>query len=381
MPTDNQQQYQENDADLIEDHGIVGAADRIPADDNALDDAQYLTKVLQELGADDQSDGFVTVWRKVKEGGKTENEFMDRFGVDEFSVDVLRETFGAGRFAVHVYRGGGRGIAGRRDIRIGKMPDKKPDQTQQESLLPIVQAMQAGFEKLATMLATQKETSAPAQTRAEMLREMQMMRELFGHNDHVVQSPPPQPDAVALLKMGIEMARTGAGDESNNTWLNRMIDQFGPLLAAKFQEAQPSPAAVQPAISGAGKLVDAGGQNPAILNSQIPEIETGEDPMNLVMIGYIDMLKNAAKKEASVEEYADSILSAIPSSELEEIEKMLAAETWREQLSHHTNAVMQYPEWFGKLRDTLLRYIKEDREHEQGDPDQDGLKDQGDPAP
>ena len=73
------------------------------------------------------------------------------------------------------------------------------------------------------------------------------------------------------------------------------------------------------------------------------------------------MLKSAAAKNAPVEEYADSILSMVPASNVADIENLLRPADWRVKIAQHTQAAEEYPGWFTALRDTLLQYIDEDK--------------------
>jgi hypothetical protein len=88
--------------------------------------------------------------------------------------------------------------------------------------------------------------------------------------------------------------------------------------------------------------------------------------VSLLITNYLGMLKTAAKKQADVAEYADSILSMVPASNIPDIEALLRPDDWREKVKQHTTAVEEYPDWFTALRDTLLQFIDEDRAEASG---------------
>lgn len=337
---------------------FLPAPENNPLPETDYDDVTSLNKVLSELGADDSAGGFVTVFRDVmKPGGKRENEYLDRFDAGDFSLDGLKSRWGAGRYNISVYRAGGGGLAARKVITIAKEPEESgqvaPQSSGNADLASILAVMQQGFEKMfMAITATSAAPATPAPTRADMLHEMQIMREMFAPAAQAV--PAQSLDAVALLKLGAEMAANGGG-ESNNAWVGKVIDQLAPVLlpalagAAQASRA-PAPAPMQhpqPAQLAA----------PAPTASPIEE----ENPVNIIIMQYLNMLKNAAAKNAPVEEYADSILNSIPASSAVDLENMLRPETWRSELAKHTQAVEQYPAWFSSLRDTLLMFIDEDK--------------------
>jgi len=322
------------------------------------DDVTALNNVLSEIGADEEGGGFVVVEREFKtESGKWDKEYLDRFVASEFNLDMLKSRYGAGKYKINVYHGGGLGLATRKVINIAKDPNAVPPVTATVApapatdLTPILQTMQQGFEK---MIGIMVQSQQKPQSREEMLREMMLMKEMF---TPATPAAPPQQGLLEALKLGMEMANNGAGGDSNNAWVGKMIDQFGPLLApavaATLTPAAPAVLQVNPTSRLPSPRPDA-----AVVQTQPIE---EENPVNIIVVQYLNMLKQAADKKADVGEYADSILASIPASSVTDIENLLRPADWREQVKKHTQAVEQYPEWFGALRDTLLMYIDEDK--------------------
>lgn len=335
-----------------------------PADPpTEYDDVTALNNVLAELGAKDD-DGFVVVHREMTANGKRDDEYLDRYPVGEFSLAGLKERWGAGKYKINVYHAGGGGLAARKVITIARDPTAAvvpaAQMSQASDLTPILQTMQQGFEKLAgvMMQMAQSQAQKPA-SRMEMLQEMQVMREIIGGGEKPAS---PAYDPVTLLKLGVEMANNGAGGDSNNSWVNKMLDTFGPALI--------------PALSGAvqGAALPANTHVPHLASpiparAPTPKPDTSieeENSVNIIVVNYLNMLKQAAAKKAPVEEYADSILNALPVSMIPEIETMLRPDDWRDKLRAHTNAADSHPEWFTSLRDCLLSFIDEDKAIQNG---------------
>ena len=322
------------------------------------DDVTALNNVLAELGEDDAGGGFVTVFREtIDASGKKPDEYLERFPASEFSLDSLKSRWGSGKYKISVYQDGR--ILTRKVITIAKDPFAMVPTAHAQpatDLSPILAAIQQSNEKMVAALMTmaQAHNQQKSPSRAEMLHEMAMMKDMFAPAPG---SQPPAYNPIELMKMGVEMANRGAGgDESNNAWVGKVIDQLGPILmpavAAAVTPKQPihaRPAATLPAPTPRPETQPV---------TQQPE----DDPVSLLIINYLNMLTRAAEAKAPVEEYADSILSMVPASNLTDLENLISPSDWREKMKAHTQSVERYPEWFTALRNTLLQYIEEDKQ-------------------
>jgi hypothetical protein len=322
------------------------------------DDVTSLGNILAELGADENGGGFVTIYRElISASGKRDDEYLDRYAAAEFSLAELKSRWGAGTYKISVYRGGGAGLATRKKIIIAKEPSPPVNANtgQSADLSPILAVMQQGFEKMfQAMQINATPPAPPAQSRLEMLQEMATLKEMFAP----AHAPAPSYNPIELMKMGMEMANNaGGGGESNNAWVGKMIDQLAPVLMPAVADAINKPAPVSHQSAPVPR--------PAIPApvAQTQQSEQEENPVNIIIIQYLNMLKQAAKKSAPVEEYADSILNTLPRSSIPELEGIISPVDWREKLRLHTTAADEFPEWFGRLRDTLLQYIAEDKSH------------------
>ena len=331
----------------------------IPAPGPAIefDDVTALNNVLNELGAEEDAQGFVVVEREFKnDGNKWDKEYLDRFPVTDFSLDMLKSRYGAGKYKISVYHGDSSGLATRKTINIARDLNAIAAPVMQSAaapidLTPVLQTMQQGFEK---MFAAIMQTQQKAPSRAEMLQEMAMMRDMFKTD---APAAPAYGNPIEMMKLGMEMAaNAGSGGESNNAWVNKVIDQLGPVLMPALADsinrqpvthANPAPQLSAPV------------PRPATQPALQPKQEN--DPVSLLITNYLALLKNAAKQQAPVEEYADSILSMVPASNVSDIEKLLRPDNWRDTLRQQTTVADEYPDWFTNLRNVLLQYIDEDK--------------------
>jgi hypothetical protein len=320
------------------------------------DDVTALNNVLAELGEDDAGGGFVTVFREtIDASGKKPDEYLERFPASEFSLDSLKARWGAGKYKISVYQDGR--ILTRKVITIAKDPNAAAPVAQAQAsadLSPILAAIQASNEKMVAaimVLAQGQQQKGPS--RMEMMQEMAMMKDMFAP---AAGSQPPAYNPIELMKMGVDMASKGmgGGGESDNAWVGKVIDQLGPILMPAVAAAV-TPKATAPARSATA--LPAPAPRPETPETQQPE----ENHVSLLITNYLGMLKNAAKKQADVAEYADSILSMVPASNVADIENLLRPDDWRAKVKQHTTAVEEYPDWFTALRDTLLQFIDEDK--------------------
>lgn len=326
------------------------------------DDVTALNNVLAELGEDDAGGGFVTVFREtIDASGKKPDEYLERFPASEFSLDNLKSRWGAGKYKISVYQDGR--ILTRKVITIAKDPNASAPVAQMQAttdLSPILAAIQQSNEKMvAAMMAMTQGMQQKGPSRMEMMQEMAMMKEMF---TPAASSQTQNYNPIELMKLGVDMASKGmGGGESDNAWVGKVIDQLGPIL--------------MPAVAAAVAPKTAAPARPATaLPAPSPRPETasetqtnGDNHVSLLITNYLGMLKSAASKNAPVEEYAESILSMVPTSNVADIEALLRPDDWRVKVGQHTQAVEEYPGWFTALRDTLLQYIEEDKQAAQGE--------------
>lgn len=336
-----------------------------------LDDVAALNSVLAELGTSEDGGGSVNIYRDKVSGGRTEREYITRYDVAGFVngglLEEIQKDFGGGKYHIHVYKPHGQGFATRKVISIAGPVIEKETKKPEESLAPVLAVMSEGFNKMfeaiSQIAASQKTPQQQQQpSRLEMIQEMQAMAEVLKPTNQPQQTV----DPLEAMKLGIEIAKSaGGGDDSNPVWLSKMIDVIGAPMVKMIEEnaqRQRTPAAfIPPAAAVAGEQAQVAQPQAATINEA--------DEMNIMLTSYIKLLNKAAERNEPVEEHADQILNMIPASELDNIEQLLAAENWRQELAKKTDVIEKHPEWFSNLRDTILQYIAEDKLTESEKPD------------
>jgi hypothetical protein len=326
------------------------------------DSVTALNNVLSELGASEsESKGFIMVYRESVTNSKMSEKFLGRFEVIDYAdgnlLSYLQSTYGGARYRIRVYHPDGNGMAANKLIDVEDDPHAvKSVQVQAPTntmdITPILQTMQAGFERMFDAMKTNQPQNILHPTFAEKLQEMQIMADMFKQNQP---APAINYNPVEMMKLGMEMAANSNGD-GNNAWVNKVIDTFGPLLLESVVKPTVPTPAQRPALP-----------QPVPRQAQQPEVQQPnnlnteqDDAMNLMLTGYLKMLNSAAKQDKPVEEYADTILNLMPKSEMPGFDKMLRATDWQVQLSKYSASINTYPGWFSRLRDVLMEFIDED---------------------
>lgn len=333
-------------------------------DEIEFDNVTALNNVLATLGASEEStSGFITVFKESASNGTKSEKYLGKFDITDYAsgnlLDHLQNNYGGGRYHVRVYiprpnRLGQVAMKLNRYIDIaGDAKTSVPAAiaSQAQDLSPLIATMQQGF---AAMLAAMQANQPKQQSRVEMLEEMKALRDIMAPAASVV--PPQNYDPVALMKLGMEMANNGGGD-GNSAWVGKMIDHFAPFMLGELQKQQQA----KPELPSVSKQALPSPAQPAAHPTE------EEQPVQLMLKGYLKMLSEAAARGAPVAGYADSILSMIPDADLSTLENILRASDWQAQLAKHTDVVNAYPGWFESLRNTLLAFIDDDRAADQAE--------------
>lgn len=336
------------------------------------DDVTALYNVLAELGEGESGGGFINIFRErtLPGGRKGDKEYIGKFDAAEFGggglLESIKSQHGPGTYEISVYHPGGNGLATRKKITIAADPvTAAPSAPVALDLTPVLTAINQNGEKtLQAILALAQGFQSKQPSRMETLQEMQMMAQMFKSDAPAA----PNYNPIEMMKMGVEMAQMGGGGgDNNNAWVSKVIETFGgPMMdmianAQAAKSAAPMTPRLPAAVPGAPALPVTDNVQPQ--HSPQPE---SEENVTMLIASYLTFLKAAAAKNAPIDEYADSILNTLPESEHAELEKFLIAPDWRESAKRHTGVIELYPQWFTSLRDTILQYIKEDREASAG---------------
>lgn len=344
----------------------TSALSRLPMPVESDGEESAVDSLLSELGGIDESGAKVMIYRAAGSGRKVD-AFLYSCSPREFSIEELSSKFGGGDYRIKGYRYNPE--IGRRVLFVNQQvsidPGIKPETETAPAiapaapadLAPLVAAMSAGFEKLGTLIV---QAQPPAQSRADMLRELAMMREILGPSQ-VPAAPGLTPaDMIALLQQGIELGRVSGGETDA---LSEMTRGLMPLLArwAEKEAAQPKAAPVQmpplPILPAGSPVAAPSNVPPAAPIQSQPQPEGTADMLQLRAA--LGMLCQQAARNADPSLYAELVADQAPDAVLQEF---LNAPNWFETLCGFNPTVRNYQAWFFQLRDELERLLTESEE-------------------
>lgn len=276
-------------------------------------DAFTRIKAYCESGS---ANGMLGIYRALP---NRREQFITKLDVADFDPEIIKGRFGGGDFIIKAYDDHSKIRLNQRLSIEGAPIIESAVQSGQQASAPavdvgaLVAAMQDSNAQLLAGLA-QIMRPAPAPSRAEMLQEMAMMREMFAP----AQVPVAQSDPIAMLLKGIELSRTlqtpATGEATGMDVLLESIRSFAPAIStvvAQGQEhkkvahqKQPHPIPAQ-AVPGQAALA-------------VPEIKPIEDK-NMLLKYYLGVLCGYAAQNRDVSLYADLIADNLNYSQLSEL--------------------------------------------------------------
>jgi hypothetical protein len=278
--------------------------------------------------------------------------FICKIEADEFDPETIKARFGGGTFIIKAYDVNNKirlkqfiSIEGDPIIESNKPVSSVAAPAPTSDLTSLLQVMQQGFEKMLSAMTSQPKPKSTL----EFVQEITAMRELFAPAAPAVSAAD---QFMNGIKMGADLAAMNGGG-GDNAWALEAMRTFGrPIMEAVVAGK------TKPALSPAHRTLPA----PGAAKVEQPAASTQEEnPVNLILKGYIAILGNAAAQNADVADYADEVLDTLTPAQLPEVEAILRADDWQAQLARHSRAVNDYPVWFAALRNQIIEFIDADR--------------------
>lgn len=338
------EQQEELEQSRLPDAGGFGAESIEP--DNYMRVRAYCAT----LGPDDK----LAVYRRM---AKRQSKFVGSIETNNFDPELVKERFGGGDYIFLGYNESHQ-IDFRAEMSIEGRPitesdpavtadhqSPKPQFDAQQLVVMMQESNRAMLKEIAGLF------SKPEKSTSDVLNEIKTYKELFAPAS-TVPAAQPLDQLMAAMKMGAELnTMTNGGGDNNQAWLMKALDIFGKPIMEVIASGQL--AKEPPALPGNQPRIAAPSASPQV---------TEDEPMNLMMKGYIGILAKAARQNAEVTEYADSILDLIPEAEMQTFEAMIRADDWQQRLAVYSASVNDYPGWFLNLRNTVISFIDADRE-------------------
>jgi len=330
--------------------------------DEIIPEDLAILNILAELGQTG-SDAMVSVYRAEALKGFKGGAFLFSCLPDEFTLEKLRDEYGGGAYRIHVRANGG--IVANRLVSVEEPKRPKteiPTSPPADVTTPITamtQAMIAGFENLGKLIVA---AQPQQQSRADMLKEMLMYKELFAAPQSSQGNP------LDLVRQGMELAKefgAGGGKETGTADIVMgLLETFGKPIAEAVSAAQaqqkinqpplavPQGPHIAPALSGPAIIAPIP-THPAIM-SDTPTVDG--DTMQ-AMKGYINFLIAQAQAGNDVFTYAGMILDQAPP---EQVDQFIDRPDWLDFLAQFEPNVKAHELWFSQLRAAIKELLTEE---------------------
>jgi hypothetical protein len=356
---------------------LVDPAEFVPPDPTAL----QIDELLTELAG--TSDAVVNVYRlkKAPTAGQSSYEYVAKYPVDTFTLDLLRDEHEGGDFRLYVNRG--RELVKR--LRVSVAPPKAKPAAPAAPGVDIAAAMREGFAQQSQLL---RELARPAPVvdipaliaaAGGMIQTLQ--RAATPPAPMVAPAPAPADplgrveSMINLLQKGIELGQStaGAGEEGGFLGIMRelirspMVTEAARQIANQARQAAAVPAAPAPAP----------GMTVPPLPGVRPAPPNGANAVDQAYRMYAPMLVQKAMSNSDPNAYAFMILDNLAPHQVRQI---IERPDWFEWLCTMAPDAAHYRPWFDELYAELVRGYQErlattnnGARAEGADPEQDGL--------
>lgn len=350
------------DADFI-DNDELSLSDlennrQVDQDDDIPDDLAFQS-IINELGMSDES-GKVNVYKLLK-GNYNDQIFLFECSPTEFSLTMLQnpDFHDDGHHKFKVILRNSKNIVRAKQIAV--MPNAKlftnPIEIKTDNGIDIVTALKMMHEQnqalIASIMTKQVNEPVAQKTTMDMLREMQLMKQVMGMDERPVIQHAPQQSPLEVLQLAKELALAMNPDADTGVMsvMGRMLEKYGEPIMSAISSSQQAPA--QPVPVRVPIPANPHGITPNPLPQALPaqnnSIESDNQDMSFMLKMYLSQLITQAKRDADVNLYADLILDQVG----DDIYQLIEAPDWFERLQTLNGEVTLYRAWFERLKTAL----------------------------
>lgn len=337
---------------------LADPASELEASD--YDEIQRINDAIGEIAEEDPGAGKppkAFVYR-IREG-KRDSYLYDCVVQDweTMGLNHIRDTYGAGEYRIRVYHAG--------KIRVNRLlAIEAPITTPAPIVAPVdtstrdaLKSLETGIGQMAQMFAGALKDLAshrpPERTTADVLRELAAMRELF--------APPPAAapvDPLAVVKIAMEMASEFSTRADPETSFGmRALEKFGGPLMEMLSQAAPGRLAapqLQP--------------NPAPI-APVPQVQQIAPPQPVqpteveeMMIVVKMFLRRAIAQAAAGDDPENCANDIYELADDDTIAQFQHDPHWFDKLAAINPDVRPHAEWFGRVRECLLKMLTDEPE-------------------
>lgn len=271
---------------------------------------------------------FVTIHR-ILGGGNSPEEFCTRIPADKFDygqlLDYLARTYGGGEYRVRMYAKG-RIVSNQLiPIAMALKTDNKSGGDAAGILATVLDRMEANNQRMMQMMQSAISSKVePTQTRADILNEMLMYKQMFSDNKPSAGLGQLHESISLLKELGIKVG--GKDDDDDSESFTSMLGKVAPLIVQAAQQPIPQ-------------------RRP---NPQPPQTRTPEMLLNMKIKMGLKPFLNAAAKNSEPAIYAEMLLDQL---DIAVIESHILPSNSVDKLGAIEPAVLQFRSWFELMKE------------------------------
>lgn len=308
-----------------------------------------LQLIYSEMGiTGDGQHANVYVYKEMPDGNDAQ---IWKGAPDDYKLEPLTKKFGSGNYRVKIYVKGEYGnmvVKANQIIRVLLDPAEDARIEAARNPAPVNALAQHQPQYSPADIAAAVAQALPKQTGPSITDIMAMVTGLLtAMKPELVTAPVnvPQFNPMDMFKMGVELAKnaTGGGDPVDP--MTKLIETFGPPLAAHYAQSQ------QPVAQPAQIVLPAPQpemENPEMLPAA--RQRAAEIAAAAQLKAGLAFLVNQATGKRDPALYAEMVADQVPD---EVIQQFLDDENWLAYLCQFDPRIAQHTEWFGQLRKAL----------------------------
>jgi hypothetical protein len=312
-----------------------------PVPQDFLNEEDEVNAVLAEAGGG-QGGGSVVI-RKMNTLTR-KFEWLARHPAAEFlsmgGVAYLASKYGGGEYELLVYGADNR-ILKRPKVTVAASVVAEVKQQESAQLSGVDKLAAAMLEGFKTLQAQIQQVQRPPESRETFIRELMMMKELFGGGNN---RGTELDSLIKVMPIVRDMMPRGEGETNALDVFMRLAQEFAPAI----REA----VAKTPALSAPKPQAGAPQVGAQILS---PE-QQGANQMQLMLRAKLAMLCNEAKADSDPGPYAAIVVEKVSP---EMLATLVNNPEWLDELGKIHPSVKLFPKWFGELRDAVIEIMTE----------------------
>lgn len=328
----------------INDDDIIDINDFQDISDTENDVNEQINAAYAEFGDEKDVSVYYKIYANVK-NSKKKDWLFDCTKSDFPIMELLRDRYGTGTYVARMYVGDAMKRAFEMNIR-SPLFDQNIVKKEENNTSDLARAMADGFVQLGELISRNNNPQQinPMELQSNFLAQMVAMKDFLSGDKP--ESPLKMLKEVMQIK---ELISEPDKESSANDVLLGLLNTFGKPIAdmslKQHQLSQQKPK-----------------QNPIKQKQSVQKARpknSGVEQMKMQLM----FLCSMAAKGADVETYANMVLDQTSEEKLSDLIEFISQENAVEQMGKIYQPVLQYPDWFKTLGDTILELTEIEEEN------------------